>query len=480
MDILTINETPLVQVFKNFIPKEDCDSILETMQNPDFNWEDAKKITPYGTLNVDDTTPGHMASYSKIESEKYRQIISKIKQKIAIETGHPLENICDPIPTYYTTSSKFDAHWDFIALNLEIADGYKEMVDRGGNRVATAILNLNEDFSGGETYFDRLCKAAWPNKGQLIYFRYDYDDPTINIKTIHTGSVVEYGNKYILTFFIKESDYKKQPISYNKCTQETELINSAEDIVYELECGPDWDRRVFNINLPANNHPKNAIAIAVSGMDSTLVLYIIAMLNKLQVIPYRILPIASIPINKPMELSGLDITSIRCVTSEIKRLVDDDFMNNLIELKTPLGADISINPVDVMLNVYKGTDPYWPAKHRNWQVKYVYSGDLERPILDESWIQNAPVVKKSLVNWWIQPLINLQKYHIIDCYYQLGIENLLKNTGVCHHNHSNPNELTCPAYACNERRWSLMIMDKYNVIPYLLYDWRPKDEKTNY
>jgi prolyl 4-hydroxylase len=480
MDILTINETPLVQVFKNFISKEDCDIILETMQNPDFNWEDAKKITPYGISTLDDTTPGHMASYSKIESEKYHQIISRIKQKIAIETGHPLENIGDPIPTYYTTSSKFDAHYDFFMSTSETQKEYDEIMRRGGNRVATAIINLNEDFSGGETYFDRLYKAAWPNKGQLIYFRYDYDDPTINIKTIHTGSVVEYGTKYILTFFIKELDYKKEPISYNKCTQENELINSAKDIEYELECGPDWDRRVFNINLPANNHPKNAIAIAVSGMDSVLVLYIIAMLNKLQTIPYRILPIASIPINKPMEQSGLDIIAIRFVTSEIKRLVDDDFITDLLEIKTPPGADLSRNPVATMVNAYKGIDPYWPAKHRNWKVECIYSGDLERPILDESWTQYASVVNKSPVDWWIQPLINLQKYHVIDCYYQLGIENLLKNTGTCHNNHSNPNELTCPAYACNERRWALMIMDKYDIIPYLLYDWRPKDEKPNY
>jgi hypothetical protein len=475
MDILTINEMPLVQVFKNFVSKEDCNTILDILCSPNFNWEKAKIFTEYGSIS-NATIPGHMASYSKIELENFSQIISKIKQTISIETGHPVENIADPIPTRYTTRSKFDSHYDFIALNSEIEDGYKKLLDQGGNRVASAILNLNEDFSGGETYFDRLCKAVWPNKGQLIYFRYDYDDPTTNLKTIHTGSVVEYGNKYVLVFFIKESNCKKQPLTYKKFTQENELINSAEDVIYELECGPDWDRRLLAINLPANRHVKNAIAVAVSGMDSILVLYIIAMLNKLQAIPYRILPIISIPIDNPVVSIGIDMNSLRFVTSEIKRLVDDDFMNNLIEIKTPPNANINLNPVDVMLNVYKGKDPYWPAKHRNYKVKYIYSGDLERPILDESWIQHAPVVRKSLVSWWIQPLINLQKYHIIDCYYQLGIENLLKNSSVCYNDHKDPHELTCPAYACNERRWSLMIMDKYNVIPYLLHEWRPKNE----
>jgi len=476
MDILTINEKPLVQVFKNFVSDEDCNSILEIMRSPDFNWEDAKKVTTDGITSNDHTTIGHMAKYSKIESEKYHQLISKIKQKIAIETGHPLENIREPVPTNYNTNSNFDAHYDFYLVTPELENEYMKIREPGGNRVATAILNLNEDFSGGETYFDRLYKAAWPNKGQLIYFKYDYDDPKINLKTIHTGSTVEYGNKYILTFFIKESDCEKHILSYNKCVEETKLINSTKDIKYNLICGPDWDQRLFSINLPANSHPKNAIAVAVSGMDSILLLYIIAMLNKLQSIPYRILPIVSIPINRPIAESGIAILSLRFLTSEIKRLVNDDFITDLLEITTPLDLNQTNHSVATMANVYNGVDHHWPAKHRNWNIQFVYSGDLERPVLDDLWAQYAPIVNKSLANWWIQPFFNLQKYHIIDCYYQLKIEKLLKDVGTCYEDHKDPHKLHCAGYSCNERRWALMIMNKYDVIPYLLRDWRPVND----
>jgi len=475
MDVLTINEKPLVKVFKNFISEEDCNAILEILRSPSFNWEDAQKITTYAVQTTDETTPGHMASYSKIESEKYHQLISKIKQKIAIGIGHPLENINNPIPTSYSANAKFDAHFDFFLVTSEL-DREFMVKEPGGNRVATVILNLNEDFSGGETYFDRLYKASWPNKGQLIYFKYDYDDPKINLKTIHTGSVVEYGTKYVLTFFIKESNCTKVPPLYNKRPQETKLVNSMKDVNYELVCGPEWDRRSFNINLPANFQHKNAIAIAVSGMDSVLLLYIISMLNKLQVNPYRILPIASIPINTPIEESGLSILDLRFLTSEIKRLVDDDFITDLLEIKTPLDNNQTNHTVATMVNVYNGIDAYSPARHRNWDVKFVYSGDLERPVLDELWAHHAPTVNKSPVDWWIQPFFNLQKYHIIDCYYQLKIEKLLKNIGSCYEDHSNPHELNCRGYSCNERRWALMIMNKYDIIPYLLSDWRPVND----
>jgi len=71
------------------------------------------------------------------------------------------------------------------------------------DKMATLIIYLNDDFSGGETTFDFLNIKVKPEKGSALFFNYDYNT-NIKTKSKHGGLPVLEGTKYIITCWIRE------------------------------------------------------------------------------------------------------------------------------------------------------------------------------------------------------------------------------------------------------------------------------------
>jgi prolyl 4-hydroxylase len=90
----------------------------------------------------------------------------------------------------YEQGHYINAHHDFL-YNPRKFYYYK----KGGIRQSMALLLLNEDFEGGETYFPHLDVTIPPKKGRLAYWQQDYDFQT-NWSTIHEGKEVITGKKY--------------------------------------------------------------------------------------------------------------------------------------------------------------------------------------------------------------------------------------------------------------------------------------------
>jgi prolyl 4-hydroxylase len=101
-----------------------------------------------------------------------------------------------PQLTRYEPDQFYKDHWDyFFDENLQ-----------GNNRVITAIVYLNDDFTGGNTTFPLLNISIAPKVGRLLYFMYDYDSD-INQLTKHSGDTVTSGVKQIVTIWIRKTKW---------------------------------------------------------------------------------------------------------------------------------------------------------------------------------------------------------------------------------------------------------------------------------
>lgn len=82
---------------------------------------------------------------------------------------------------------------------------YKQHCDFGENnsRIATAIFYLNDEFIGGDTFFERLSISVKPVTGSCLLFYYDSDNVTLKNLTSHGGNTVIDGTKYIATAWMK-------------------------------------------------------------------------------------------------------------------------------------------------------------------------------------------------------------------------------------------------------------------------------------
>lgn len=484
MKRILLEKEPHLEIIEDCIDSELCNQIVQKLKENEHLFSSAK-MTEYSTglINPDRTIDGHMAVYNEnleaLDRTGFNKLVKQVIKILSEVTGYPVENFNEPVATMYKPGSSFVSHYDFFMVNDEAAEkNIKNLLRRGGNRLATAVLYLNNDYSGGETYFNHLYKSIYPNVGQVAFWRYDYDDPESNIKTAHSGKEIIHGTKYILTFFVKEHPYETIVESVNPRTEERDFLYSYEDINYQLECGPDWDRRILDITLPANAHPDHTIGVGLSGMDSFLALYLISMLNKLHNIPYRIVPIIVVPNLRMTSDWGQDWKTIHNLYHMAKEIINEPFLHRLIDCQIPYESSYKFGCRDTLVNFYNKKDTRWPERHRYLEPKFIVTGDHERPVLDEEWAAHGAPFIKSPVDWWIQPFHNLQKYHIIDLYHQLGMVEQLKNSGSCLLKHNDPYELNCANYACNERRWALMTLGKYDLVPYLLADWRPIHENS--
>jgi prolyl 4-hydroxylase len=127
-------------------------------------------------------------------------ILRGVEKRVSNTTGIPEENGESIQLLHYTTGAEYKPHHDFFDPNT-IAG--KEYLKTGGQRFATFIMYLNTPDQGGETVFPILNIKIKARKGDALLF---YNcDPNANVDklTLHGGSPVIAGEKWIATRWLR-------------------------------------------------------------------------------------------------------------------------------------------------------------------------------------------------------------------------------------------------------------------------------------
>ena len=104
----------------------------------------------------------------------------------------------------YSVGEEYKDHHDFFHPGEEY---YEDEVNRGGQRLKTALVYLNDDFEGGETNFPNLNIKVDPKKGKLVLWDNIKDDGSLDYDSLHAGLPVKSGYKYIAVIWIRENEF---------------------------------------------------------------------------------------------------------------------------------------------------------------------------------------------------------------------------------------------------------------------------------
>ncbi|MBS0483245.1 MAG: 2OG-Fe(II) oxygenase [Proteobacteria bacterium] len=96
----------------------------------------------------------------------------------------------------YEPGQEFREHMDWFWTK---APYYKQEARRGGQRSFTAMIYLNDVEEGGETAFLNLAMSVPPQRGVLLIWNNGTVDGSLNQFTLHAGTPVISGTKYIIT-----------------------------------------------------------------------------------------------------------------------------------------------------------------------------------------------------------------------------------------------------------------------------------------
>jgi len=191
-----------------------------------------------------------------------------------------------------------------------------------------------------------------------------------------------------------------------------------------IDCGPAHDIRTLNLELPQANR----IGVMVSGgIDSTLLYYLLQYLKKTEKTDHFIRPFTvprkegSIYFAKPIVNY---IHELLDLPPSYTTLVGNNTLEEPKQVESGVIKAIAFAKIEV---IYIGAIYIRPE----------HLIGLERPVTIET-----DVVKF--------PMLHLEKSHVIDLYYKLGIENILQYTHSCIKNQ----QVHCgTCHGCIERIW---------------------------
>ena len=124
-----------------------------------------------------------------------------LQAKIGAAIGAPLAVMEAFAVLNYRPGEEASDHYDFLDPAIP---AYAEEIDRVGQRLATALLYLNDDYEGGETEFPELGIRHRGAKGDaLVFFSVDPSGQP-DRRTRHAGRPPTSGEKWVLSQFVRD------------------------------------------------------------------------------------------------------------------------------------------------------------------------------------------------------------------------------------------------------------------------------------
>lgn len=99
----------------------------------------------------------------------------------------------------YRPGEEYRPHFDWLPEGEEL--------ERSGQRVATALLTLNDDYDGGETHFLSPDVRFRGRTGDVLVFDNVLADGTIDMASRHAGLAVTRGAKFLGSRWFREKKY---------------------------------------------------------------------------------------------------------------------------------------------------------------------------------------------------------------------------------------------------------------------------------
>jgi len=158
------------------------------------------------TLMSDRAGTGYRTSES-CDLDRWSPDIRPIDEAIAGQLGLAPEHGETMQGQRYAPGQHFRAHHDYFDPRESY---WQRMKEQGGQRTWTAMVYLNDVAEGGATWFPQAGVRVSPKRGLLLAWNNMKSDGEPNPLTVHEGTAVTRGVKYIVTKWFREESWLKQ------------------------------------------------------------------------------------------------------------------------------------------------------------------------------------------------------------------------------------------------------------------------------
>ena len=189
---------PRVVLFGDLLSHDECDELVRQASVKLERSTVVNAQTGAYDVHPDRTSSG--THFQRGETDLVRRIERRISELVGspVEHGEPIQVL------HYTPGTEYKPHFDYFDPAHE---GNDKMLAMGGQRMATLIMYLNDVPAGGSTVFPDLGLDVLPRKGNALYFAYATEEGQLDRRSLHGGSPVSAGEKWIATKWIRQRPY---------------------------------------------------------------------------------------------------------------------------------------------------------------------------------------------------------------------------------------------------------------------------------
>ncbi len=195
--VLQAMYNPRIVVFGGLLSDEECDALIELSKPRMARSLTVATQTGGEEVNADRTSNGMF--FQRGESE----LITRIEERMARLVNWPVENGEGLQVLHYTPGTEYKPHYDYFD---PAAPGTPTILRRGGQRVGTIVMYLAEPEKGGGTSFPDIHMEVAPKRGNAVFFSYERPHPST--RTLHGGTPVLAGEKWIATKWLRERKFE--------------------------------------------------------------------------------------------------------------------------------------------------------------------------------------------------------------------------------------------------------------------------------
>lgn len=193
-----LNDEPLVCVFEEFLNDVEVEHLLATAR-PKLK----QALVSAAKSGV--TSVGRSGSNCWIPLT-FDKIIEDISLRIAEVVGIGLEYAESLQVIHYAETEQYAPHFD--AWDKATERG-RRCMEKGGQRMVTCLLYLNDVEEGGGTSFPNLDMEIRAKKGRMVLFHNCQTGSTVrHPDSLHGGMPVRKGEKWACNFWFRELEYQ--------------------------------------------------------------------------------------------------------------------------------------------------------------------------------------------------------------------------------------------------------------------------------
>lgn len=197
-NVKVLSRTPRIYLIENFLSPAECDHIIKEAASKLVRSAIIDTDTGGGSINIARTSQG-------MDFEDHHDpILTRIEKRVSKYTEIPLEYGEVLQVLNYGVGAEFTPHYDYFESKYP---GHAVHLDQAGQRVATLIMYLNTVDEGGETVFLRAGVKVKPVKGTAVLFYNCTPDGKEDPLTLHSGSPVTKGEKWIVTKWMRQKPF---------------------------------------------------------------------------------------------------------------------------------------------------------------------------------------------------------------------------------------------------------------------------------